>query len=208
MQSFALSDKDAAARSIAAAAFPSYNGRKFRVTVHDAGGMNLASYWDGGSRSYYAILRLSDMKTLEVPQNGSGFDPYGYGIETPLPAPDFAVIECSIFCGNDSGITIHVHSSNAAPLLPKVEALSWAETVVLVATRGLKSSYAGIKDYRFHESHERTGISRQEWDEAKAQLISRKLLNAAGAITVDGKNAAGGKYDLYSVPKREAFSAA
>lgn len=201
--SFAVSDKDVAVRLIAAASFPGYSGRTFRVRVHDSGRMNLSSYWDGGSRSYYVVLQLSTMKTVEVPQNGSGFDGFGFGIQSELPAADFAVIEHSIFCGKDSGITIHVHSSNAAPLLPKVAELAWSETVVLVATRSLKSSYAGIKDYRFHEAEERTGITREEWDSAKSALIGRKLLNAAGALTIDGKNACGSKYDLYSMPKRE-----
>lgn len=191
LQTIHLKETDETARKIAGASFPDYTGKKFKLQVHDSGTMNLTSYWDGGSRDYFAVLRLEDMKCLPVPQNGTPFDPYGNGIEVPLPGPGFAVIEHSIFCGKDSGITIHVHSSNAAPLLPKTEDITWAEKVVLSATRSLKSSYAGIKDYRFSEAQKDTGITRADWDTAKTALIEKRLLNAAGAVTVDGKNAIG-----------------
>jgi hypothetical protein len=186
---------DETARKLAAVAFPSYTGRTYKLSVHDAGGMSLASYWSEGSRSYYAVLRLADMAVVSIPQNGSGFDGFGRGIEialpTALPAPGFAVVEHSIFCGKDSGITIHVQAENAAPLLPATTELTRAERIVLVATRSLKSSYGGIKEFRFHQAHSDTGISREDWDAAKASLISRRLLNAAGAITPEGKNAVG-----------------
>lgn len=74
-------------------------------------------------------------------------------------------------------------------LIPPKPALAWAESVVLAATRSLKSSYAGIKNYRFYEAHERTGITETEWDSAKAVCIQKGLLNRAGAITDDGRNA-------------------
>jgi hypothetical protein len=32
-------------------------------------------------------------------------------------------------------------------------------------------------------------MSREQWEEAKASLISKGLLNKAGAITVNGRNA-------------------
>lgn len=206
MKTYALQPTDPAAVKIGRAAYPDYTGRKFELAIHDKGGMKLTSYWDGGSRNYYTVVKLEDFTTLEVPQNGTPFDGYGYGIDAPLPAPGIAVIEHSIFCGKDSGLTIHIHAENAAPLLPARAELTWEEKVVLVATKSLKSSYAGIPEYRFHEAHEDAGITRAAWDAAKAGLIARKLLNAAGAITVDGRNASSGCGDLWSVAREREDS--
>jgi len=196
MQTIHLQPSDPTAQRINAVTFRS-NTKTFKLQVHESGGMNLASYWDGGSRDTFMILQLSTMKALVVPQNGSGYDAFGFGIDLPLPAADFAVIESSMVRGENLGITIHIHASNATALLPKSESVSWAEQVVLIATRGLKSSYAGIKDYRFAQANEYLGITRNEWDFAKIALIERKLLNAAGALMVDGRNAAGTK-DIHS----------
>lgn len=196
-----LQPTDRTARELISRTFPEFTGNRISLQVHSSGSMNLASYWSGGSRSYFAVIRLSDSKTFHVPQNGSGFDPYGTGIKLDLPAPDYAIVEHA-YSGQDQSIRIHVHADNAAPLLPAPTALSWTEKVVLASTRSVKSSYAGIKDYRFHEA-QTTGITREEWDAAKAALIARKLLNNAGAITVDGRNAIG-RTDLYSLRRTDA----
>jgi hypothetical protein len=58
-----------------------------------------------------------------------------------------------------------------------------------MATAGLKSSYGGIPNLRYYESHRRTGITQERWDNAKAACIAAGLLNKAGAITVKGRNA-------------------
>jgi len=175
-------------QEIARVAFPDYNGRKFSVAPFQ-GPMNLASNWDGGSKMYYALVNLRTMRTAEVPESGTMHTGGAYRITT-LP-PNMAVVAHSIFMGKDSGITIYVNQENLTKLLPKPDEVSWAEKVVLSATRSLKSSYAGIKDYRFREALKDTGITKQEWDAAKESLVQKKMLNAAGAITNDGKNAIG-----------------
>jgi len=93
--------------------------------------------------------------------------------------------------GPNQYVCVYVNPANLSGLLPARTELSRNEQIVLCATRSLKSSYAGIKDYRFHEAHEETQIARGEWDEAKAQCIARGLLNKAGAITDSGRNAIG-----------------
>jgi hypothetical protein len=46
------------AKEVLLSAFPSYRGRKFHVReIHFP--MSLSSYWDGGSRSDYAIVSLA-----------------------------------------------------------------------------------------------------------------------------------------------------
>lgn len=180
---------DEKVKEIAKVGFPSYNGRIFKISKFE-GPMELRSYWDGGSRDYYAIVDLRTMRTAEIPQGGSGHGDVPYKI-TSLPE-GMAVVEHTYFSGKDLGLTVFVGEENMNKLLPSGEnELSWAEKVVLSATRSLKSSYAGIKDYRFREALRNTGITKKEWDEAKQSLISKKMLNAAGAITNDGRNAIG-----------------
>lgn len=209
----ALKPNDAAVPMLLKA-FPGYSGRKFRITIHNQPGMSLTSCWDGGSRSYYQVIRLADGAGLAVPENGSGFTavdqaygPAGLPEAEQLPCPGFAVVEHSIFCGQDSGLTMHIHADNAAPLLPAPIDLTREQKIVLIATRAYKSSYAGISDYRFVEAQRETGITRAQWDEAKASLIARGMLNKAGAITVDGKNAVSGQYDLWKYRPETKLSA-
>lgn len=169
-------------------AFPTYAGKKYKLVVRE-GPMSLTSYWDGGSRDYYQIIQLADGEHVAVRENGSGFVPSLP--ELPVPCPGYAVVEHSIFCGKDAGLTLYVHPDNAVKMLPAKAEMSWAEMVVLVATRSLKSSYGGRT--RFDEAKSDTGITLAEWDAAKASLIARGMLNKAGAITTEGKNAAGSK---------------
>lgn len=180
---------------------------KVAVTVYDSGGMSLTSYWSGGTRDYHMVVRLADMAVYTVPENGSGFatadlDWGSTGMPVDLPAPGYAVVTHTT--GSYKAMSVCLHRDNAAKLLPAPCELAWAERVVLAATRCLKSSYGGVKDYRFTEARQQTGITRDEWDIARGVLIGRKLLNAAGAITIDGRNAAGAG-DLYRL-RREVVA--
>lgn len=184
-------------QEIAKAAFPDYAGKKFSVAAFQ-GPMNLASHWDGGSRTFYAVVDLNTKRAVEIPQSGTMFDKQTYRMTT-LPY-NLAVVAHSIFMGKDSGITVYVNPENLTKMLPKQDEVSWAEKVVLSATRSLKSSYAGIPDYRFRQALKETGITKVEWDEAKAKLIVGGFLNKAGAITDKGKNAIGWT-DLYKLKR-------
>jgi hypothetical protein len=187
-------------KQIARVAFPDYNGNKFKVELF-RGPMNLSSYWDGGSRDYYAIVNMSTMRSEPIPQGGSGHGDVPYRMTT-LP-DSFAVVEHTFYMGKDLGITIYVNQENMSKMLPQGQEISWAEKVVLSATRSLKSSYGGVKDYRFQEALRNTGITKQEWDIAKQSLIQKRMLNAAGAITNDGKNAIG-RTELYSLEREKS----
>lgn len=209
MDTIYLKPTDPAVAALLRVTFPTAHAKDVAIRICPCGGMSLTSYWSGGQRNYHAVIKLATMEVWHVPENGSGysavdhvFGPAGFPLE--LPAPGFAVVTSTE--GHYHAVTIAIHAENAAKLIPATPEISWAERVVLVATRRLKSSYAGINDYRFHEASHYTGITRQEWDAAKSSLINRKMLNAAGAITTDGRNSAGSK-DLYSL-KREASNAA
>lgn len=190
---------DGMIKALAAAAFPDYKGRSFAIRIL-TGPINCASYWDGGSRSYFRFVRLADLQaSAEVPAQ-SAFDRKVEGLDSVTVPDGFVCVEHSYFCGRDGGLTFHVPQANSAGLLPAPVELSWTEQVVLYACRSLKSSYAGIPNYRLHEASRATGITGAEYDQAKASLIGRKLLNKAGAITVDGRNACQG----FSWPARRA----
>lgn len=189
-------------KEIALAAFPSYSGRKFTVAEFH-GPKRLDSCWSEGSRDYFEFVNLESMRTHRVQENGTPWSNGGQILECAELPLNVALVQHTIARGKDLGITIFVNGANLSKLLPAPGAsveLSRNELVVLVATRSLKSSYAGIKNYRFHEANEITKINLHEWEEAKASLQAKRLLNAAGAITDEGRNAVpfGDYSDLHS----------
>jgi hypothetical protein len=185
-----VTGKEPEVAAIVRATFPEYAGRKVCIQILD-GPIDVRSYWSEGSRSYFRFLHLdTGTVSAEVPAQ-SAFDPPIRNAGSVTVPDGVACVEHSIFCGTDSGITIHIPASNAPKYLPPTLELSRWERIVLAATRSLKSSYNGIPDYRLHEAQQETGITRDAWQMAKDALIVKGLLNKAGAITVTGKNAIG-----------------
>jgi hypothetical protein len=84
--------------------FPKYRGRKFRVNVTDR--INMASYWDGGSRDYFAIYNTRTDKVSVVPQQ-SAFDPKVPGIDSYEIKEDEVVVELCIFRGKMAYVCVH-----------------------------------------------------------------------------------------------------
>lgn len=173
--------------TIARKVYPDYSGKKFQVEVRET--INVRSYWEGGSRSFFRFIKLADpTQCINVPAQSAFDTPIIDGDKVPL-VPGLACVEHSIFCGKDYGLTIHVHPANAPKrLAAPTEALSEDEKTVLVHITSLKSSYNGISNFRFHEANKKTGITLERWEAAKAQLITKKLLNKAGAVTGEGHN--------------------
>lgn len=179
---------DATLRKIISATFPGYKGRKFKLSTDIPKRLN--SYWDGGSRDYYSFYELSTGKVLDVGSNHHFFESGRPSELDSLPA-GIVIVKYSIFCGKDMGITIYANSGDLTPMLPPKVDLTPHEKIVLEYTRSYKSSYAGIKNYRFVEAKRTTGVRLDEWEAAKATLIEKKLLNKRGAITPAGRNAIG-----------------
>ena len=73
-----------------------------------------------------------------------------------------------------------------------------SEKLVLIATAALKASYGGVSDCRAKALQER-GLSMARIEAARESLKAKKLLNKAGAITPDGRNA------IESDPRRWTF---
>lgn len=186
-----LDKLDAFLLKVLLATFPGYKGRKFKLSTRIPS--RLDSYWDGGSRDYYAFYCVPTNKTHSVHSNHPFFE-QGQPRDLPGGLPQgMILVRHSIFCGKDMGITFHANEQDLAPLIPEQTDLTPDEKTVLHFTSGLKPSYNGIKNYRFHRAKEKTGITLEQWNAAKQALINTKHLNKAGAITPKGRNAIQGE---------------
>ncbi len=169
-----------------------YAGKQFKARVCETMTIPMtAGLWEGGSRDTFQVIRLDDGATVDAVQhNAAPWNAARRDIEVKL-VPGIAVVEHTIFCGNDMGLTFYVHPDNAAKLLPAPVELTAFEQIVLNATAGYKSSYGGRDRYEMAQGDYRGQAypTRSEWDAAKQSLIGRGMLNKAGAITVSGRNA-------------------
>mgnify|MGYP003651982422 CR=1 FL=1 len=178
-----LDGNEANVKRLARAVFPHYRGRKFSFQVVETVALT-GTYWDGGSRSSYGGVSLADYSAATVPQ----FEPPQFGGPTQAPTvevkPGMVVVEHSIFCGRDTGITFYVHPSDAPQLLPEPDSVTEDEKIVLLFTGSLK----------YTEAHSRYGITADRWTAAQEALKVRKLLRANGSITPAGRNVDTGEY--------------
>jgi len=107
-----------AVKSIIQACYPAYKGRKVRLEPAARAPKELRSYWDEGSRDYFCFYNLDTKEVLPVHSNHPWFEPNQPSRLAGLPA-HIVLVEHSIFCGKDIGITLYGH---LAPLLPEVVA--------------------------------------------------------------------------------------
>lgn len=181
---------DSKMRQIAGECF-GYTGNTFKLST--AYPHNLRSYWDGGSRSYYAFYSLVNGKCSVVESNHPLFEAGKPYYLEKLPER-VLLVEHSIFCGKDHGITIYANESDLAPMLPApTDELTEAEKIVLTFTKCFKASYGGNSNVRYTEAKRVHGITGAAWQTAKTDLIEKGLLNKVGAITAAGRNAIEGK---------------
>ena len=164
-------------------AFPSYAGKKFSIRTV-SGTVNCASSWGGGSRSYFRLVALDSPTMSRVVPAQSMFDRQIDGIDTVSIPIGGGIVQHTIFCGRDMGLSLLLAPENATSMLPESEPVTSAERAVLQATATYKNSYGGRTDIRFHES----SLTREIWDAAQAALIARKLLRSNGSITPEGRN--------------------
>lgn len=185
-------DKDPSVQKIINATFPEYKGRRIQCDITDTFSL-YGTNWSGGTRNRYAIVRLSDMKSILI-EEAHWLNPDHMYMEMQTIPPDFAVVRYTE--GAYESITIITPSSNILQNKLENHDLTIQERIVLVATRVLKNSYGGQTDLRFKEAHYYTGISREEWNKAKENLILNKYLTKAGSLTNKGRNNAIGQlYD-------------
>jgi len=164
-------------------AFPDYTGKKISIEVCSTP-IDVRSYWDGGSRTYFKFMKLDGSAySVTVPPQ-SAFDAKVQGAEAVNLVPGLACVSHIYFCGEDLGINIYIHPENAPKLLPPKVDLTSDEKIVLKYTRSLKAHY------RFEYASRDTGITFECWEATKKLLASRKLMTTAGALTLEGRNAA------------------
>lgn len=160
-------------------AHPRFTGKSCKVEVYKP--IVPASYWSGGYRDYYALVRLNDSdEVLPVRENGSGFV-RDTGVLPNIPK-ETALIKFTL--GPRCSATVFVNPENMPAALPDSLELSTIEQTTLNAIRCFKASY------------------RREWlalrdimlDKVIPSLYEKGLVNKAGAITVKGRNLAQSVY--------------
>jgi hypothetical protein len=175
-----------------------YSGKQFSAIVSDNVNIpSCAGLWDGGSRDTYKIVRLADGKEIEGSDNMSAPWDKNRADRIVKLEPGFAVVCHSIFCGKDMGLTFYVCAIDAAKILPAPVKLSENEKLILKATKNFKPNYGGKDRYDMMRDNISPSwktdapafMSRDTWNNVKAELIVKGYLNKAGAITVLGKNA-------------------
>lgn len=178
-----------------------YNGKKFKAVVTTEVTIPAdAGLWSGGTRNTFQLIHLETGKAVQASDNMSSPWNEARKDQQITLQPGFAVVEHSLFCGKDMGLTFYVHPDNAAKLLPAPAAeLSKHESIVLQATCSYKSSYNGRDRYQMARCDTRvvdlgTFPTREQWDAAKQALIAKGLLNKAGAVTPAGRNARPSRY--------------
>lgn len=188
-----LERSDKTVDAIIRAAFPGYRGKKIWASITDRTSFH-GTTWDEGNKRDYVAVRLSDL--MAQPIADAPYFRHSPLHTTVFPIPDGFVIVVLIQSRGNEYLEIIAPASVINPMLPPPNDLSRDEMICLIATRSRKASYGGVSNYRFSEARRETGITMDRWEAAKASLISKGMLNKAGAITVSGRNACGMK-DLY-----------
>lgn len=175
-----------------------YTGRKFKAIV--TGSVEIGTQqWSEGSRDLFTAVNLGTGESKPMvdrrpwPEN---MKPLG-SVDIK---PGFAVVEHSTFCGKDMGLRFYIRPENATKLLPDQSSgdFTLAQQAVLFGTRSFKSSYGGKDRYdmtcgslpsdKYYADF--PSVERTQWEAAKTELIGQGYLNARGAITTKGRNAA------------------
>jgi len=115
--SFKVSKRDV--ESVTTVAFPEYNGRRFKLEIST--NVMLANlHWDGGTKSVFRAVRLSDNAVAEVLTSSAPWNCKINGSYVELPEGT-VIVEHAVFCGKDMGLRIYVNPNNMTKYLPTPE---------------------------------------------------------------------------------------
>ena len=116
------------------AAFPDYRKQKATLSVFN-GGVNINSYWDGGSRSEYRIVDLHTLRSSGTPSTSHPYfdvvraglarrendavsvDSVGNVTLKILPA-GYALVAAGTFCGKPATAHVYLPAENMPRFLP------------------------------------------------------------------------------------------
>lgn len=165
---------------------PKYTGVQVYI-VYGVRSTDMRSAWSDGHRTYFSIVRLTDLEHLTMPESHAVYSPKPELAKVEIP--DGFVCVAHHYAGTKQYLTIYVPGE--AGLLESGEKLELTEEQILVlaATASLKSSYGGVSDYRAHELWQKHRIRRTRTAEIRGQLQEMKLLDKRNAITIAGRNA-------------------
>jgi hypothetical protein len=116
------------------AGFPGYRKQDAYLDVFPAHGVNINSFWDGGSRAEFAVVELATLNRKQLPtQTHPFFDLEARGIRsmqdqfvtvspvgnvTLKAIPEgFALIEAGTSCGKSATARVLLHPNNFAKAL-------------------------------------------------------------------------------------------
>ena len=155
-------------------------------TEHNIGGpMRTLYLFDG-----YEVTVLSGA-TQAAPWESDIANSIALGAKVPIPRPECMIFETHNF-GGRIFVTLYVHPDSMVKALTAADTdLTVIHKAILYATRSFKSSYAGIKDYRYYEVGREFEIAKGDWIKAKGELMETGHLTKRGAITTKGRNAIG-----------------
>lgn len=162
-----------------------YTGKGFKAVICESVHIPIdAGLWSGGTREKFHAVRLSDGAILPLPgQDLAPWDAQRAERQCTL-IPGLAIVEHSVFCGKDMGLTFYLLAGDAAPLLPApAPELTEAESVVLRMSDSYKAAFR--REYAF-----RAGVDVTAYDAAVLSLQGKGLLSASKAITTRGRNVA------------------
>lgn len=110
-----VSKSDKAIKPILTACYPEWKGRKVSLAV--CASYQMSDYWSEGSRNYVRAYSLVDGKVAEA--IGLAQIPMNHLAHARVAIPaGVALVEHSIFCGKDAGVTIYVTTADLPRIMP------------------------------------------------------------------------------------------
>lgn len=120
-------------KTLIAAAFPSYKKHKAFVRPF-YGGININSYWSGGSRDEYAVVEISTLRRKSLPTTTHPFfDIVNQGMASMSNAhvsadhvgnvtlnflpPGYVLVAAGTFCGKPTTATVYFNPADMPKLL-------------------------------------------------------------------------------------------
>ncbi len=170
------------------AAFPDYRHSPSRLTIEPfRGPITPDSYWSGGTRRYWAFVRIADLKASNpLAESGSGFVPDAKPIDT---LPEGYALVCYTI-GSYKSARLFVPEANLAPMLPPSIELTPDEEIVLACTARLKSFARREQAARLWGSYSVKPEHAARWEATVQSLKVKKLIQSNGAVTTAGRNRA------------------
>lgn len=174
-------------KEVVKAAFPELpRGTKIQVTW-GMSRMNLTGWWDEGNCNRYSLVNLSTLEAKLIPTAHPFFEAENHAKYKDVELKEgFVAVQYRM---GWSGNHVTVFTSATAPVLSSGEEISEDLTMLLLCTKSLKSSYAGISDYRAYSLKEKFGWTAAKVQNLRNEAISKGLMSKNKALTINGKNA-------------------